>query len=118
MQFYFKDKSTNQTFYLKLTVEEFIANLIRHIPDKHFRQIRYAGIFASRLKTSLTTIAKKLLFQLKKSNAKILSWRERKIKSNGKDPLVCPKCLKKMFLSVIAYANKYGQLKIIHCLPP
>ncbi|MCG2726224.1 MAG: IS91 family transposase [bacterium] len=118
VQFYFKDKSTNQTFYLKLTVEEFIANLIRHIPDKHFRQIRYAGIFASRLKTSLTTIAKKLLFQLKKSNAKILSWRERKIKSNGKDPLVCPKCLKKMFLSVIAYANKYGQLKIIHCLPP
>jgi len=52
VQFYFKDKATNQTFYPKLTVEEFIAHLIRHIPDKYFRQIRYAGIFASRVKSS------------------------------------------------------------------
>ncbi len=118
VQFYFKDKATNQTFYPKLTVEEFIAHLIRHIPDKYFRQIRYAGIFASRVKSSLTAIARNLLFQLKKSNAKILSWRERRINFTGNDPLICPKCLKKMFLSVIAYANKYGQLKIIYCQPP
>jgi len=118
VQFYFKDKSTNQTFYPKLTVEEFIANLIRHIPDKHFRQIRYAGIFASRIKTSSTAIARKFLFQLKQSSAKILSWRERRIKSIGKDPLICPKCFKQMFLCAIAYPNKYGQLKIILCQPP
>lgn len=118
VRFYFKDLATNNTFYPKFTVEEFIARLIRHIPDKHFRQIRYAGIFASRVKSTSTAIAGKLLNQIKKSTAKILSWRQRRIKSKGTDPLTCPKCLKEMFLSVIAYVNNYGQLKRIYCQPP
>lgn len=118
VRFSFKDLATNKTFYPKLTVEEFIARLIRHIPDKHFRQIRYAGIFASRVKTSYTSIARTLLNQLKKASAKMLSWRQRKIKSKGTDPLTCPKCLKEMLLSVIVYANNYGQLKTILCNSP
>jgi len=118
VRFSFKDLATNKNFYPKLTVEEFIARLIRHIPDKHFRQIRYAGIFASRVKTSSTAIVRNILNQIKKDTAKILSWRQRRIKSKGTDPLTCPKCLKEMFLSVIVYVNNYGQLKTIFCNSP
>lgn len=118
VQFFFKDKYSNKTLFLNFTVDKFIALLIRHIPDKHFRQIRYAGIFASRVKSSLTAIARNLLFQIKPSSAKIISWRERIINFTGKDPLLCPKCFKQMFLTSIAYPNKYGQLKIIFCQPP
>lgn len=116
--FYFNDHSTGKTIHLKLTVEEFIKRFIRHIPDKHFRQIHYAGIFAPRVKTSSIVIAEKLLNKFKKAAAKILTWRERRIKSNGKDPLTCPNCLKEMVLISITYLTKYGQLKTINCHSP
>jgi len=118
VRFFFKDLAVNKTFHPELSVEDFIARFIRHIPDRHFRQVRYAGIFASRVKTSSTAIARKLLNQIKKVTIKILSWRQRRIKSKGTDPLTCPKCLKEMFLSVIAYPNKYGELKAIFCHSP
>lgn len=118
VQFYFKDLATGKTLNLKLSVEDFIKRLIRHIPDKHFRQIRYAGIFATRVKTSAMATARNLLNQIKKTTAKILSWRERRIKSRGTDPLICPKCLKEMALYLITYVNKYGQFKEIYCRSP
>lgn len=118
VRFFFKDLAANKTFYPKLSVENFISRFIRHIPDKHFRQIRYAGIFASRVKTSLTAIARKLLNHSKKAAIKILSWRERRIKAKGTDPLTCPNCLKEMLLSAIVYVTGYGQLKTISCNSP
>jgi len=118
VRFFFKDLAANKTLYPELPVEDFIARFIRHIPDKHFRQIRYAGIFASRVKTSLTDIARKLLNKIKKASIRILTWRERRIKSRGTDPLTCPKCLKEMLLSVIVYVSSLGQLKTISCHSP
>jgi len=51
--FSYDDQISSQTIYSKLPVDEFIARLIRHIPDKGFRQIRYAGIFALRVRSKL-----------------------------------------------------------------
>jgi len=36
--------------YMTLKVTTFIGRLIRHIPDKHFPMIRYAGLFSNRWK--------------------------------------------------------------------
>jgi hypothetical protein len=118
VRFFFKDLATNKTFHPKLAVEDFIARFIRHIPDKHFRQIRHAGIFASRVKSSLTAIARELLNQSKKAAIKILSWRERRFKAKGTDPLTCPNCLKEMLLSTIAYVNSYGHMNTFLCHSP
>jgi predicted RNA-binding Zn-ribbon protein involved in translation (DUF1610 family) len=117
VEFYFEDHATSQTLNLKLTVEEFIARLIRHIPDKNFRQIRYAGIFATRVRTKLLSIARNLLNQLKKLPRKILSWRDRRIKDNGHDPLLCPACGTEMILTMIR-CLKNGQLETVYCHSP
>lgn len=118
VRFFFKDLAANKTLYPKFTVEQFIARFIRHIPDKHFRQIRYAGIFASRVKTSLTGIARKLLNRARKKAIKILTWRERRFKSRGSDPLTCPNCLKEMLLCSIVYAPALVQMKSTSCHYP
>jgi hypothetical protein len=41
-------KLTAKTSYMTLKVYTFIARLIRHILDKHFPMIRYAGLFSNR----------------------------------------------------------------------
>lgn len=119
VEFFFEDHASNQKHTVKLTTERFIINLIRHIPDKHFRQIRYAGIFASRVRTTSLTLARKLLNQIKKLSCKILSWRDRKIMFSGRDPLSCPICGSTMFLTTIGYFNKNNQLiEILVHSPP
>jgi hypothetical protein len=39
-----------KTSYMTLKVYTFIGRLIRHIADKHFPMIRYAGLFSNRWK--------------------------------------------------------------------
>ncbi|MBF0229001.1 MAG: transposase [Desulfamplus sp.] len=39
--FSYKDYSDNTVVSTTVSVEEFISRLIRHIPDQHFRNIRY-----------------------------------------------------------------------------
>lgn len=45
-----KDKKLQREVMLRMPVGEFIGKLVRHIPEKHHRMIRYSGIFASRVK--------------------------------------------------------------------
>jgi hypothetical protein len=119
VEFFFEDHATNQKHTVKLTVERFIINLIRHIPDKHFRQIRYTGIFASRIRTASLSLARKLLCQIKKLPCKNLSWRDRKIMYSGRDPRSCPICGLLMSLTTIGYFNKNNQLiEILIHSPP
>ncbi|MGG1307774.1 transposase, partial [Brevibacillus agri] len=48
--FRYKDKTDGQEKTETVTVEEFIARLIRHIPDEQFKTIRYYGVYARRVK--------------------------------------------------------------------
>lgn len=98
----FSYKERNQyPFRLSVPVERFIELLIQHILPNNFRQIRYYGILANRVKTSLKRIFLKLL-KRKKCFLEILSWRERQKLYRGSDPLLCPKCGKQMKLIEIA----------------
>jgi hypothetical protein len=51
VRFSYKDYAEGgKTSYITLKVHTFIGRLIRHIPDKDFPMIRYAGLFANRWK--------------------------------------------------------------------
>ena len=81
---------------------DFIKRLIRHIPEKHFKMIRYYGLYARHRESD------KLLFRAISQKARpfLLSfnkWRCSIIASFGYDPLKCPKCGKTMLLLEIYY---------------
>lgn len=70
---------------------EFIARLIQHIPEKHFKQIRYYGLYARHRKSD-----KKIRLAIAKEKRRIFlsfnRWRDLTLASFGYDPLTCPCC--------------------------
>ena len=74
---------------------EFIRRLIRHIPEKHFKMIRYGGIYARHRE-----IDQKLYRAVSKSKHHIYrsfhQWRTAILSSFGYDPLTCPDCQHQM----------------------
>ena len=83
--------------YIEETIPamEFIQRLIRHIPEKHFKMIRYGGIYARHRE-----IDSKLYRAISKSKHHIYhsfnQWRTAILSSFGYDPLVCPYCQHRM----------------------
>lgn len=105
VRFRFKDYANGgKISYKTLPVLAFIGRLIRHIPDKHFKMVRYAGIFATRWKARYLAQAREALGASSKSKSSPsptssqLPWRERQLRSQGKDPLLCGVCGKVMRL--------------------
>ena len=75
----------------KIPVLEFISRLIEHIPEKHFKMIRYYGIYARHRdsdKKLNRAIAKEKHTFLRSFNR----WRDCILLSFGYDPLKCSKC--------------------------
>ena len=83
--------------YIEETIPamEFIQRLICHIPEKHFKMIRYGGIYARHRE-----IDSKLYRAISKSKHHIYhsfnQWRTAILSSFGYDPLVCPDCQHRM----------------------
>ena len=83
--------------YIEETIPamKFIQRLIRHIPEKHFKMIRYGGIYARHRE-----IDSKLYRAISKSKHHIYhsfnQWRTAILSSFGYDPLVCPDCQHRM----------------------
>ena len=93
--------------YMEETIPsmEFIKRLIQHIPEKHFKQIRYYGLYARK------HIEKyKFNFAIHKSKHRFLlslnQWRECILLSFGYDPLQCPCCNTTMELLEIYHKRK------------
>lgn len=74
-----------------LPVMDFIKRLIRHIPEKHFKMIRYGGLYARHREAD-----KALNHAIPKEKHKffqsLTEWRNCFLLSFGYDPLKCPKC--------------------------
>lgn len=98
--FSYEDQLSSETCYVRLTVEDFIARLIRHIPDKGFRQIHYAGVFGPRVRSKLIPTIKNLVENIKKS-ANIY------ICKNFLKVPHCPKCGCEMMLIGIFHNGRY-----------
>lgn len=105
VRFAFRDYAEGgKTSFKTLSVRAFIGRLIRHIPDKHFKMVRYGGLFAPRWKRGYLEQARRALGQQDGSEVhdavgsepgeepiSLLSWRERR-SAEGTDPLNCPDC--------------------------
>jgi len=91
------DKKDGQEKQEKVSVEEFIGRLIKHIPEEQFKVIRHYGIYARRI----VKLCQKLVEAWQKTvrrwivrmnRLKRRNWCERQTERTGKDPRVCPHC--------------------------
>lgn len=84
---------------------EFIQRLIRHIPEKHFKIIRYYGLYARHRKED-----DKLRRAISKEKHKIFlsfnRWRNCISLSFGYDPIQCPCCKNTMVILEIYHNHK------------
>lgn len=99
----------------KLIVEtipalEFIARLTQHIPEKHFKQVRYYGIYARHNDNDKT-----LHLAIPKEKHKIFKsftkWRTSILSSFGYDPLKCPCCGATMSFMELYFNHKRVSLE-------
>lgn len=111
VRFRFKDYANGgATSYKTLPVLAFIGRLIRHIPDKHFKMVRYFGLFATRWKKRYLEQARQALGQKdvkldERTLQSLLPWRERQKAATQQDPLLCRVCRKPMRLVSIVFGN-------------
>ncbi|GAB6170646.1 hypothetical protein JCM15765_01240 [Paradesulfitobacterium aromaticivorans] len=94
----YHDKKDGQEKREKLTVEEFMARLIVHIPDEQFKTIRYYGVYSRRIKAICKKVISVWQKEMRKWIVKVKrtisrrKWDQRIKEQTGKDPLVCPHC--------------------------
>jgi hypothetical protein len=101
---HYLDHYTKTTKIMTLPVHDFIARLIRHIPDHYFRTIRYYGFLASRVKTKLCPIVTKLLPKVPVATTQTpCTWRNLIKKTFHFDPLACPRCQSIMNYTAILF---------------
>lgn len=96
--FSYVDKTDGEEKLERITVQEFIVRLIRHIPDEQFKTIRHYGVYSRRIKglckkmvTAWQKEARRWIVKAKRV-MKRRNWREKVKAGTGKDPLVCEKC--------------------------
>jgi hypothetical protein len=115
VRFAFKDYAEGgKTSYKTMQVLTFIGRLLRHVPDKHFKMIRYSGLFASRWKSRYQAQARLALGQGATTDAgasengstetppSLLSWSERR-QAQDPEALSCPTCGKTMVLREVVF---------------
>ena len=101
--------------YIEETIPaiDFIKRLIRHIPEKHFKMIRYGGLYARHRE-----IDSKLYRVISKSKHHICrsfnQWRTAILSSFGYDPLKCPDCKHKMAFLELYYNHQRVSLEELY----
>lgn len=103
--FHYKRHEDDVLVTEKIPVLEFIQRLIQHIPEKHFKMIRYYGIYARQRKED------NRLFRAisREKHAFLVSlnrWRTSILRSFGYDPLQCPHCETNMTFISIYFKNQ------------
>jgi hypothetical protein len=113
--FWYKSHETEQKEYETLNAIDFIQRLIDHIPVKGFKMVRHYGLYSRRSKRIALEILKgcrkfiQCSLEFVSGLSDPISWRQRLIKSFGKDPLICPYCLQEMELWYIWHPS-YGTI--------
>lgn len=89
--FHYNRHEDNKYVIETIPVMEFISRLIQHIPEKHFKMIRYGGLYARHreIDNSLIRIISKEKRHIFRSFNK---WRTAILSAFGYDPLICPDC--------------------------
>lgn len=89
--FHYTRHEDHQTITEKVPVLNFIQRLIQHVPEKHFKMLRYYGIYAKHHKQE-KKLRKCFSSQKKKFWERHLDWRNSILISFGYDPLRCTEC--------------------------
>ena len=97
--FVYHDHKAHDKETVTMPTHDFIGKLIRHIPDSHFRTIRYFGFYANRLRGKLLPTVFILLRHtetydaIRKKLAILPSWWRHQIERfTNQDPLLCSFC--------------------------
>jgi hypothetical protein len=110
--FKYLDHNTKTYRRFKLTIDQFIARFIQHIPDPGFRMIRYYGFLAHRVRGKLLPIVYKLLNQDNNYDLQIPSYAELIQKNFNFNPLSCILCGQQLVLTAIHFA-KYNTHQLL-----
>lgn len=94
--------------------KEFIERFIQHIPEKHFRMVRYYGILANRNRGKLLPIVYDLLDQTVPEQKLPPRWEHMVKKEFGYNPLNCIVCNKRLTLAAIFTGKSSNQLMANH----
>ena len=100
--FHYTRHEDHKTVTECLPVIDFIKRLIIHIPDKHFKMVRYYGIYAKHHKQE-KNLRQCLSPQKLRYLSSLLDWRNSIILTFGYDPLKCPKCGTSMLVLEVYY---------------
>ena len=103
--FHYNRHEDNAYIRRTLPAIDFIRLLIQHIPEKHFKMIRYYGLYSRHRE-----IDKKLRRTVHKSKLALIrsfiKWRQDILLSFGYAPLYCPHCKKEILLVEIYHNHK------------
>ena len=92
---------------------DFIKRLIRHIPEKHFKMIRYGGLYARHRQ-----LDSKLYRAIHRSKHHIYrsfnQWRTAILSSFGYDPIKCPDCGHTMLFLELYYNHHRVSLEELY----
>lgn len=88
VQFWRKDLKLKRKVITKSSIEEFVASLAEHVPDRYQHAMRYFGLLAPRSKQQTSNAIFALIRQKKRPRPERLSWQNSLIKNFGRDPLL------------------------------
>jgi len=92
---------------ISLPKAQFICRVLKHVMPKYFKITRFYGIYSNKKKKILVPLVKSLAeLKIIKMPKQKQSWRERKKKHSGKDPLACPHCGNELTLITITYSSR------------
>lgn len=85
--FKYFDKKEKKEKTETIDVMEFIGRIIRHIPDRNFKTIRYYGLYSRRNKAKADKILK-----VKNNKVPKSKWKDKVEAGTGENPLLCRRC--------------------------
>lgn len=112
--FKYLDHNTKIYRGFKLTIDQFIARFIQHIPDSGFRMIRYYGFLANRVRGKLLPMVYQLIGQEKPVAQSAITYSELIRKNFGFNPLTCILCGQQLLLSTISFGKSTYELLQLH----
>jgi len=108
--FHYKRHEDDQTVTETIPVLPFIARLIRHIPDKHFKMIRYYGIYARHLSVD-DSLVRAVPSEKHNFFLAINKWRASLLRAFGFDPVKCPCCGQIMVFQMLVRKHQHFSLQ-------
>lgn len=104
LTFHYNKHEDNSLVIEKIPVLEFIERLIQHIPEKHFKMIRYYGIYA-RHRQKDKSLHRAISKEKHRFLVSLNRWQLSILRTFGYNPLACPKCGKTMSFFELYYKN-------------